>query len=168
MGPFRSPRAPSGKGEPLWQAVLMDTPSADTASFHPVVSVEIPVAWGDMDAFGHVNNTVFFRWCETARIACFEATGINARMKSDRIGPILAQASLQFRRPVTFPDTIRAEAAVARVGNTSFVLAYRLSSLSRGTVVGDGESAVVMMDYGRSQKVSIDDKLRATLLKLVG
>ena len=37
------------------------------------VSVQIPVAWGDMDAFGHVNNTVYLRWFETARIAFFRA-----------------------------------------------------------------------------------------------
>src|SRR4051812_27249954 len=56
-----------------------------------MVTVEIPVAWGDMDAFGHVNNTVYFRWFESARIAYFEKIGLNERMKRDKKGPILAR-----------------------------------------------------------------------------
>src|SRR5687767_1167703 len=55
-----------------------------------MVTVEIPVQWGDMDAFGHVNNTVYFRWFESARIAYFEKIGLNERMRRDRKGPILA------------------------------------------------------------------------------
>ena len=135
----------------------------DPASFHPAVSIDIPVAWGDMDAFGHVNNTVFFRWCETARIAYFEKAGINQRMKAEGIGPILAHASMAFRHPVTYPDTIRAEAGVEKVGNTSFVLAYRLTSLSKGEVIGEGDSVVVMVDYRRGGKVPLEEQLKTTL-----
>ena len=132
-------------------------------TFTPAVAIDIPVAWGDMDAFGHVNNTVFFRWCETARIAYFESAGMLARMKEDGVGPILAQAAVQFRKPVTFPDTITAETAVTQVGNTSFVLTYRLTSRAQGAVVGEGDSVVVMMNYRKAQKAPIDDALRATL-----
>lgn len=131
-------------------------------TFQPAVSIEIPVAWGDMDSFGHVNNTVFFRWCETARIAYFDGTGISARMRAEGIGPILAHASLAFLQPVTYPDTIRAEAGVTKVGTTSFVLAYRLLSAAKG-LVGEGDSVVVMVDYRRGGKVPIDEALRKSL-----
>ena len=52
------------------------------------VQLEIPVAWGDMDAFGHVNNTVYLRWFESARIAFFERISIRAS-RPEKVGPIL-------------------------------------------------------------------------------
>src|SRR5713226_8160261 len=100
------------------------------------VALEIPVAWGEMDSFGHVNNVVFLRWCESARIAYFDRTGITDRMKAEGVGPILARASLDYRFPVTYPDTIRASATVTKLGNTSFVMGYRLFSVSQAAVVG--------------------------------
>ena len=52
--------------------------------------VEIPVVWGDLDAFRHVNNTVFLRWFETARIAYFERIGITSDLERQARAPILA------------------------------------------------------------------------------
>ena len=36
----------------------------------------MPIRWGDMDAFGHVNNTVYFRYMEQVRISWFEQIGL--------------------------------------------------------------------------------------------
>ena len=67
--------------------------------------VEIPVAWGDMDAFGHVNNVVYFRWFETGRIHFFGLVGILEAISSLGQGPILAEPQCRFRHqyPVTSP-----------------------------------------------------------------
>jgi acyl-CoA thioester hydrolase len=130
------------------------------------VSLEIPVAWGDMDSFGHVNNVVFLRWCESARIAYFDRTGITEKMKAEKIGPILARACLDYRRPVTYPDIIRASATVTQIGKTSFVMRYRLFSLSQATVAGEGDSVIVMIDYRSGEKVPVDAELRRTIAAL--
>ena len=122
------------------------------------ITVAIPVAWGDMDAFGHVNNTVYFRWCESARIAYFEACGLNERMRAESVGPILAHASLAFKRPLTFPDSVRAEASAVKTGTTSFTLAYRLWSEKHG-LAAEGDSVIVLFDYRRGIKVPLDDAL---------
>jgi acyl-CoA thioester hydrolase len=132
------------------------------------IGLDIPVAWGDMDSFGHVNNTVFFRWCESARIAYFDASGINERMQREKVGPILARASVDFRKPVAYPDLIRAEATVNRLGKTSFVMAYRLSSRAQGGVVGEGDSVIVLLDYRTGQKVELDAGLRQRIESLEG
>lgn len=60
------------------------------------VRVEVPVAWGDMDALGHVNNTVYFRYFETARIKCFAELGLGQIEQSDDVGPILHSANCRF------------------------------------------------------------------------
>ena len=57
----------------------------------PVV-VAIPVAWGDMDAFQHVNNTVYFRYFESARIAYFERLEFMELMQATGVGPILGKS----------------------------------------------------------------------------
>ena len=139
------------------------------------VQVEIPVAWGDMDAFAHVNNTVYFKWFEAARIALFErcdvmagmdATGMDVGPTAEdrmRVGPILASTGCNYRLPLEFPDTVIAEAAIKRIGNSSFVMAYRVISERLGAVAADGEGVIVMLDYGSGAKVPIDDGLRARL-----
>lgn len=52
-----------------------------------MISIEIPVAWGDMDAFAHVNNTVYLRWFESARIAFFEQVQVSMRSTSTAGSP---------------------------------------------------------------------------------
>ena len=83
----------------------------------PVV-LEIPVAWGDMDAMGHVNNTVFLRWFESARIEYFDRIGWEARAGGSGPGPILAKTSCVFMLPIAHPDTVwvgaRCEAVYCR------------------------------------------------------
>src|SRR5688572_8889519 len=106
---------------------------------HEPVRVVIPVAWGEMDAFAHVNNTAYLRWFESARIVLFERTGLIERMAAERIGPILARATLDYRRPVVYPDTVTVACWVARVGHTSAVLGYRITSEQQGgAVVAEG------------------------------
>jgi acyl-CoA thioester hydrolase len=130
-------------------------------STHPVV-VEIPVAWGDMDAFGHVNNTVYFKWFETARIAYFERIGLNERMRREKKGPILARTTCDFEKPLAWPDTVRASASVVKLGNTSFVMEYRVTS-ERAGAAAKGEGVIVLVDYEKGGKIPLDAELRARI-----
>lgn len=130
------------------------------------VSIELPVVWGEMDAFQHVNNVVYLRWFESARIAYFEATGMMDRMKQTGIGPILARATLDYRRPVTYPDRVKVECTVASIGTTSFVMKYRITSAHQNAVVAEGDSVVVMVDYRSGQKVPVDEALRGAIQSL--
>ncbi len=83
----------------------MTTPlPAELADFP--VTIELPVQWGDQDAFGHVNNTVYFRWYESARIAYFERLEMADQNSSLGLGPILAAIGSNYRRQVRFPDRV--------------------------------------------------------------
>ncbi len=132
------------------------------------VTVEIPVAWGDMDAMGHVNNAVYFRYFETARIACFAEVGLGAIERSDDIGPILHSASCRYRIPLTYPDTLVVGARVGEVGDDRFVMFYRGVSRRHGAVAADGESLIVTFSYATGTKAPVSDELRARLLELGG
>ena len=129
----------------------------DTPSYP--IQVTIPVAWNDMDAFGHVNNVVYFRWFESARIAYFEQMGLNDLKEQSGVGPILAHTSCQFRVPLDYPDTIRAMACIKSMGRTSFVMEYAVESERMG-LAAIGEGVVVMIDYRTGNKVPIPAELR--------
>ena len=124
------------------------------------VEIEVPVAWGDMDALGHVNNTVYLRWFESARIAYFDAIGM---MTDRQVGPILARTSIDFRRPVAYPDTVRVTARVEAQGNTSFTMRYEVHSRGAGALAAEGEGVVVLFDYESGQKVRLPDGLRQAI-----
>jgi acyl-CoA thioester hydrolase len=130
------------------------------------VSVTIPVAWGEMDAFQHVNNVAYARWLETGRIAYFRRIGFLERMKAEGIGPILAKLTLEYRRPVTFPDTVRVEVTTTKIGRTSFTLAYRVWSEEQRAEVVTGEDVIVVMDYRTSRTAPVDEPLRAAIRAL--
>src|SRR5512142_3054760 len=102
------------------------------------VSVEIPVAWGEMDAFQHVNNVAFVRWVESARVAYFGRLGLMSP-HTDGIGPILARVGVDYGRPVNYPDTIRVEATVQRIGASSIIMRYRIRSAAQRAVVATAE-----------------------------
>ncbi len=130
------------------------------------VSVSIPVAWGEMDAFQHVNNVAYARWIETGRIAYFERIGFLEHMKTEGIGPILARLTIDYRRPVTFPDTVRVEITTTKIGRTSFTLAYRIRSEAQQAEVVTAEDVIVVMDYRASRTVPVDEPRRAAITSL--
>lgn len=126
---------------------------------------EMPVQWGDMDAFAHVNNTVYMRWFETARIAYFEAVDV-ARTASDSAPmPILARADIDYRSPVTYPDTVVLESTVLSLGTTSFVMGYRARSQAQGRVVAEGEAVIVLLDPKTGKKTPIPPALRELIVR---
>jgi acyl-CoA thioester hydrolase len=132
------------------------------------VSVAIPVHWGEMDAFQHVNNVAYARWIETGRIAYFGRIGFLDRMKAEGIGPILARLTIEYRRPVTFPDTVRVDVTATKIGKSSLTLAYRIWSTALQAEVVTAEDVIVVMDYRASRTAPVDDALRRAIAALEG
>jgi acyl-CoA thioester hydrolase len=132
------------------------------------VSLRWPVAWGDMDALGHVNNTTYFRWFESVRIHCFARLGWAADLSAGGIGPILAQTSCTYRAPLTFPDEVLLGARVEDVGEDRFTMRYRVVSLRLGKVAAEGEARVVAFDYTAGRKAALPDDIRTAIAELEG
>ena len=70
------------------------------------VSTEIKVNWGDMDALGHVNHSVFAKWMETVRMMYFSEIGMMNLYDDSNIGPILARIEIDYELPIVFPDVV--------------------------------------------------------------
>jgi acyl-CoA thioester hydrolase len=133
----------------------------------PVV-VTVPVQWGDQDAFGHVNNTVYFRWLESARIAYSQRIGLLELLASQRIGPILAAQSCDYRRALTFPDTVHVGIRMTRIGRTSFSMEHRIVSQELGAVAAEGTSTTVVFDYGENRPHPVPELIRQAIEALEG
>ena len=70
------------------------------------VVFETPVAWGEMDALGHVNNIVYFQYFESARMTYLEKIGLWQYVKDHWVCVILHSTNCRFRKPIEFPDTL--------------------------------------------------------------
>ena len=132
------------------------------------VWVSIPVQWGDQDAFGHVNNTVYFRWFESARIAYGRQIGLAETGEGQKVGPILASITCHYRRQLTYPDTIHVGARITRIGRSSMTMEHRIISEVLGAVAAEGDSTLVTFDYLAQKSVSLPAHLRARIEQLEG
>lgn len=119
------------------------------------VHLTLPVQWGEMDAYGHVNNTVFFRYFESTRMAYLEACGLTASMARDQVGAILHSTSCRFRRPLVWPDEVHLGGRVVSLETDRFLMEYRIVSSAQQAVAAEGTGLIVCFDYQAGAKVPV-------------
>lgn len=125
---------------------------------YPVV-LQQDVIWGDMDAFGHVNNTVYFRYFEDARMAYFDQIGVNEIKQQANLGPILASTHCNFRLPLEYPDRIHIAMRATIEGPKKIKTSYQIYSERFQAVAGEGEGLVVYYDYANGRSCEIPQVL---------
>ncbi len=125
---------------------------------YPVIT-EIPVAWGEMDALQHVNNVVYFRYFETARIDYFKHVALMEETQSTGIGPVVSETQCRYKIPVTFPDTLLVGSRVIDIQSDRFTMQYQIVSKKMGKVTTTGSATVVMFNFTNGQKAHLSEKL---------
>lgn len=149
-------------------APLVPTPQHKPAP----VTISIPIHWGDMDALGHVNNVLFFRYLESARVAYIRALGLTSLREtvptdgSPAVGFILQQAQCRFRRPVVYPDTLRVTARLQSVEADRFTLEHEIISEAQAEVAALGTGTIVTYDYSKKSKVNMPADIRRAIEQL--
>lgn len=126
---------------------------------YPVV-IEIPVAWGEMDAFQHVNNIVYFRYFESARIAYFEKLNLLDLMNRTGTGAILASTSCKFRIPLKYPDKVLAGVKITSIEEDRFIMNYIVVSTKHKKIAAEGNGVIVAFNYRENRKTLIPEELR--------
>ena len=144
--------------EEKFEAVLAD---------YPVVVVQ-PVQWGEQDALGHVNHVTYFRWYESARIAYFLRIGLMDMHKHERIGPILASVSNDYRRQINYPDTVHIGVKVTRIGRSSLDMEHKILSRNDHAIAAEGRSTLVVFDYQTSKSHPVPARIRHAIEALEG
>jgi acyl-CoA thioester hydrolase len=126
-----------------------------------LVHVErIAIRWGDMDAMGHVNNTVYFRFMEQARIGWFDALLPDGEAWK-RTGIVIANASCNFKKPINYPGVVEVRLEIDPPGGSSVQTYYEL--LVRDELYADGMATVVFIDMERQKPVRIPENIRTRL-----
>lgn len=128
----------------------------------PVI-IDVPVAWGEMDAFGHVNNIVFFRYFESARIAYLDAIGFRG---DGAAGPILASTHCRFRRPLEYPDRVRVGARTTALETDRFTMEYVIVSEKLDDAAAQGGGVIVAYDYAGRRSTRLPEAVRRRILEL--
>jgi acyl-CoA thioester hydrolase len=124
------------------------------------------IIWGDMDAYHHVNNTVYFRYFEDARVAFFQKAGVHDHMAIHNVGPILANTECNFRRPLTYPDRIHIGTRIELLAEKKFKMSYRIDSEQQQCIVAEGTALVVYYDYLKQTSCNIPELIRDALKAL--
>ena len=126
-----------------------------------LVHVErIAIRWGDMDAMGHVNNTVYFRYMEQARIGWFDAL-VPAQEAWKDTGIVIANASCNFKRALNYPGTVEVRLSIEPPGGSSVGTFYELKM--DDTLYADGAAVVVFIGMQSQKPVRIPERIRALL-----
>jgi len=130
------------------------------AGFHRVIDLSMPLRWGDMDAFGHVNNTVYFRFMEEVRISWFRQLAI-AGANVEGQGPVIVNASMEFLRQLHYPGDVIGSMFVGPPGRSSFDTRFDLFRADDPTALyARGTAKCVWIDYAAAKSVQIPDLLR--------
>ena len=137
----------------------------DLLTEYPVI-VECLVIWGDMDAYQHVNNTVYFRYFETVRIAFFDRIGFEEVKNETGIGPILASTQCRFRLPLTYPDTVSIGARVIDVLEDRLTMLYRVVSHMHKKIAAEGDGLLMAYDYKGMCRASFPALVRERILEI--
>lgn len=128
---------------------------------YPVI-YEQKVAWGDMDAFNHVNNVVYYRYIESARIAYFEKLNI----LSLEVNTVVASSQCKYIKPVFYPDVISIGTCVIELRNSAMRMEYCLYSHQQQCIVALGEAVVVFVNLSNMQKTLIPKDIRENIIQL--
>ncbi|MDO3386929.1 acyl-CoA thioesterase [Gilvimarinus sp. SDUM040013] len=123
------------------------------------ITVDINVQWGEMDAFGHVNNVVYLRYFETARIAYLRQVAARGVLDLGRLVPVLAETQCRYLRPVRFPDTVVIGCTVTEVHEHGVTQDYEIFSTEQSKVVCTGIARIVLLDKQSQRKALVAPEL---------
>lgn len=132
------------------------------------VNIEQNVMWGEMDAFQHVNNAVYFRYFENSRLAYFQKINLFTIMTHTGIGPILSSTQCRFKIPLTFPDKIHIGTKVFELGEDYYLMKYAIYSHQHQKIVAEGEGKIVSFSLEDKKKRNHPKELRENIISLEG
>ena len=121
-----------------------------------------PLRWGDMDAMGHINNTLYFRYMEICRLDWIFKVGASTDPAGE--GPVIVNAFCNFLRQLEFPGDVRVTMSVAHPGRSSFETYHTLERTDEpGVVYAEGGARTVWTDYRARKSAPMPDWFRAHL-----
>lgn len=125
----------------------------------PLARALLSIRWGDLDAYGHVNNAAYLTYLEECRLRWFET--LPEPWYQEHAAPVLASSHLEFRRSIVWPEELIVETRATRVGNSSLTLAHRIvSARDPGTLYLEATVVMVWVDRTSGRAVPLPEVIR--------
>lgn len=123
----------------------------------------LQIRFNDVDAFGHVNNSVYFQFYDMGKSAYFQE--VNGTIVADGLGVVIANVNCTFITPIEFGEPIAVETQVSSVGEKSFTMKQRIINTSSGEVKSHASSVMVAFDIKKKASVELSPHWLANLSK---
>ena len=123
-----------------------------------VHTARIPIRWGDMDAYRHVNNTVYFRYMEQARVEWLEGAGYTCDARQE--APVIINASCTFLLPLGYPGVVEVCMYAGHPGRSSIPTHYEMRCDVDDRLYAEGAAKIVWMNPFTGKSVPLPDALR--------
>lgn len=146
---------------------MSESVELDALAQFPIV-VKLPILWGDLDAYGHVNHLVYLKWFETARALYANRVGVETTPAATGVGAVLASIQYKFLRPMNFPGDVYSGVRVVRLSMGAIYLESKIVELSTGVAVAEGGCEAVLWDYAANEPTVIPDSIRTAVEALEG
>ncbi len=137
----------------------MSKTALETLENYPI-HIQLPVAWGDMDAMQHVNNVAYFRYMETARVSFFEQVGLMDYANEHQVGLIVAKQQCKYVRAVTYPDLLTIGMKLTNIKDDGFELKYLMESNQLDSIAAIGSSTMISWSIRDQQKMTLPDSIK--------
>ena len=124
-----------------------------------VYEMTMPIRWGDMDAMGHVNNTVYFRYLETVRIDWLRS--LSAEPNPSGHGPVIVNAFCNFYKQLEFPGDILVKMYASDPARTTFETWATIERVDQpGVVYAAGGATTIWVDFPQQKAEPLPEWLR--------
>lgn len=134
----------------------------------PARTVSVPVRWGDLDAYGHVNNVAIMGLLEQARVQAFWDPGepvLPPLAAGAPVQIVVADAHVSYRRAIPYVQAVDVVVTVPRVGGASFVIAYDI--VVEGEVAVNATTTLALIDVATWRPMRLDADQRGRLAAFV-
>lgn len=127
--------------------------------------LELRIDWSDLDSFGHVNNLKIMEYAQSARVEYLNKLGLMQMQAEEKMGPILASAGCQFRKPLFYPGKVCVYSCMDYVKNTSFKMSHDVYN-EKGELVAQAYDIIVFYDFRKNVKQPVPDDIRQKIQKM--
>ena len=124
-----------------------------------VTNISLRIDWSELDVFGHINNVMFNKYAQAARLNYVDTIGLMELHKTQNIGFMVAETNCQFKKELHFPGNINIQTKIDFVKNTSFALEHTMTN-DNGELVAVAKDVLVVFDFNKKEKCLIPEKIR--------
>ena len=129
------------------------------------VTLKLRIDWAELDLFGHVNNVMYVKYVQAARVNYWEQIGLYQDFLKTRKGPMLVSVNCDFKKPLFYPGAVTIKTRMEFIKNTSFGFHHVLFD-DKGDVVAESHDIMVAFDFNKNEKMPFPEELKKAVEKL--